>query len=469
MPSAPLDRTAVRTAVAVLVGGITVILDSTIVSVALRDLATDLHVPISTVQWVSTGYLLALGVVIPVVGWLQSLIGGRRLWMWALGTFLLGSVLCSLAWNVQTLIAFRMLQGVGGGMMMPLMTTLIMQSTPAPDRARLMSMIALPSALGPIVGPIIGGLILSVADWRWLFWVNVPFGVVGLLLARRDLPAAGPGRRTSLDLVGLALLPPGLVAMLWGLSNASGSAGFDRLDVLGPIVLGAGLLAAFARWALRRPHRALVDLRVLRSRATWTSSLLLFVCGGTLYGAMFLLPLYWQELRGHDALHAGLLLVPQGIGSLISRRAATRMLPALGARPVVMLGFALFVAGAIPFALSGAETPWWILLSALFVLGLGLGMTLIPLMTTAYEGLAPEQIPDASTVTRIAQQIGGTFGTALLAAVLTSGATAAGSLAVGFDRAFWCSVAVACVAFCTAWLLPGRTTSVAPQPQKVSA
>lgn len=208
MSESRIDPTALRTAIAVLAGGITVILDSTIVSVALHELATDLHADVATIQWVSTAYLLALGVVIPVVGWLQSRLGGKRLWIAALTVFLLGSVLCSFAWDAPSLIGFRVLQGLGGGAMMPLMMTMIMQQVRGKDIGRLMSLVALPAALGPILGPVIGGLILGAGSWRWLFLVNVPLCLIGLALAVRLIPADEPGRRIRLDVVGLVLLSP---------------------------------------------------------------------------------------------------------------------------------------------------------------------------------------------------------------------------------------------------------------------
>ena len=216
MTSSTIDRTTLRTTIAVLVGGITVILDSTIVSVALHQLAQDLGVGVSTIQWVTTAYLLALGVAIPTVGWLQSRLGGKRLWLVALSVFLLGSVLCSFAWSASSLIAFRVVQGIGGGVMMPLMTTMVMQAARGQNLAKLMSVVALPTAIGPILGPVIGGLILGLGDWRWLFLVNVPLCLAGLLLGWRMIPADEPGRRVRLDLPGLLMLSPALVALLWG-------------------------------------------------------------------------------------------------------------------------------------------------------------------------------------------------------------------------------------------------------------
>lgn len=295
MSSTRIDPVALRTSIAVLVGGIAVILDSTIVSVALHQLAADLHTGISTVQWVSTAYLLALGVAIPLVGWLQSRLGAKRLWMAALVVFLLGSVLCSLAWDASSLIAFRVVQGLGGGVLMPLMATMVMQAAGGRDLGRLMSVVALPAALGPILGPVIGGLILGIGDWRWLFLVNVPVCLAGLVLAWWLIPTDSTTPGARLDVVGLVLLSPSLVLMLWGLSNVAGDGGFAHADVLVPVVSGAALLLGFVLWARHRGGAALVDLHVLRSGPTRTASALMLLTGASLYGAMLLLPLYWRK------------------------------------------------------------------------------------------------------------------------------------------------------------------------------
>lgn len=466
----PIDRTTLRTTIAVLVGGIAVILDSTIVSVALDGLSRQLHTGVSTIQWVSTGYLLALGVAIPLVGWLQGRLGAKRLWLAALALFLIGSVLCATAWNAPSLIAFRVVQGLGGGALMPLMTTMIMQAAGGRDAARrVMSVVALPAAVGPIVGPVVGGLILSAASWRWLFLVNVPLCLVGLYLAWRLIPADAPAPRSRLDVVGLVLLSPALVALLYGLSNVSGQGGFGQADVIAPIAAGAVLLAAFTLWALRRGETALVDLQVLRSRPTWAATSLLFLVGASLYGAMLLLPLYWQQLRGHDALEAGLLLIPQGVGSLLSRTAATRLLARIGERWVAFLGFTLVVAATVPFALAGADTAVWWLMVVLFVRGLGMGMVVIPLMTVAFVGLERAQVPHASSVTRIAQQVGGSVGVALFSVILATSARSSGSLATGFQHAFWWATGFTGVAVLLSFALPGHKPAVAVTPAKVPA
>lgn len=456
MSTQKLDPAAVRIAIAVVVGGVTVILDSTIVAVALRQLATDLHADLPTVQWVSTGYLLALGVIIPTTGWLQARLGSKRLWMLALTVFLLGSVLCACAWDVTSLIGFRALQGIGGGVMMPLMMTMVRQAVTDSDSAtRLLSLVALPAALGPVLGPVVGGLVLGAGSWRWIFLINVPLCLVGLLLAWRLLPSSPTSRGTRLDVVGLCLLSPALVALLWGLSRTSGEHGFLSAQVLIPLGLGTALLIAFVAWALRRGRAAIVDLLVLRSRPTWASSALLFITGFCLTGAVVMLPLYWQELRGTTALQAGLLLIPQGVGSLLSRTAVTWLMRRMSARWLAALGFALVGAATVPFALADASTSAVWLMAVLLVRGLGLGVMMV-LMTVAYDGLPVSDVPHASIVTRISQQVGGSVAVALLTVILTGVARSSGSLAHGFDVTFWCTVGFSALAVALSFLLPGR-------------
>lgn len=457
-----VDPEVRRIAFAVIAGAIVVIFDSTIVSVALQQLSLHLHTSLGTIQWVSTGYLLAMFLAIPAAGWLQDRLGAKRLWLASLGVFLLGSVLCASAWNAPSLITFRALQGLGGGIMLPLMTTLIMQAAGGQSLGRLLALVGLPATLGPILGPVLGGVILNWLDWRWLFLVNVPLCAIGITAALRvlpeDHPAAG-ARLRRLDGVGLALLSPGTVAVIYGLSNVNKDGGVGRVDVWLPLALGLLLVAGFTAWALRRRERALLDLRLLRHRPLAVSSLLLLLAGAALYGAMLLLPLFWQDLRGRDALGAGLLLIPQGVGNLLSRSLGGRGTDTVGPRLVAVVGFAITAVATVPFAFATAHTDEWWLMAVLLVRGFGLGLVLTPLMAVAYVGLDRAEMPDASIVTRIAQQLGGSLGTAVLAVVLESGVRVThtpAALTSGFQHAFWWAVGATALGVVLSLLLPGR-------------
>ena len=465
-----VDPSVKRTAGALIVGVLAVVFDTTIMSVALHTLSVQLHVPVSTIQWVTTGYVLALAATVPLSAWVQQRFGGKRAWMFALTLFLLGSVASSLAWSATSLIVFRVVQGIGGGLMLPLMQNLVMQAAGGKNLGRIAATIGLPAMLGPILGPAVGGIILNWLDWRWIFWVNVPFCLVGLVLAWRLLPRDVPAKkRPRLDVVGMLLLLPSLVALLLGLSNSAGSDGFAAPDAWLPLVIGAVLLGGFIAYALARGDRALVDIRLLRHRSVWSASSLLFLSGIAAYGIMLLLPLYLQQLRGMDVLAAGLFVVPQGLGTLASRTLAGRLSDAIGPRWVGVAGFAIVGLSTIPFAFSTATTSEWVLMAVLLVRGFGLGAIVMPLMVASFQGLARADIPHSSIITRTAQQLGGSFGTAVLAVVLQSALTThaaegiAGA-ATAYDTAFWWSIAFAGLATLLALALPGR-----PKPTPVVA
>jgi EmrB/QacA subfamily drug resistance transporter len=451
--------------VALIVGGIAAILDSTMVTLALHTLVVKLHSSDGTIQWVTTGYLLAMAVAIPTTGWAEGRWGGKRVWTAALLLFVLGSVLCALSWNVASLIGFRFLQGFAAGLIFPLMQTLAVRAAGGRPSTRLMATVGLPIAVGPILGPVIGGVILNWLSWRWLFLVNVPVIAVGLTLAWRYLPAdrSDGTVRARLDLIGLALLAPGLATILLGLSNLSADGSIDHAGVLGWLLAGIALLAAFVAWALTRHDRQpIVELRLLRLRSLGSASAVLFTAGAAMYAAMFLLPLYYQQLRGESVLHAGLLGIPQGVGSLAARLIVGRLVERFGARAVTVASFLLAAAATVPFAFAGPDTSLWWLGAMLFIRGVGIGAVLIPSMSVAYLDVPRAGIAHASMNTRITQQVGASFGTAIVAVALQS--LLSHGAASAFQGAFWWAIGITVVALIPALALPGPVRQRAPLP-----
>jgi EmrB/QacA subfamily drug resistance transporter len=460
-PAEKLDPKVVKTALILIVGAMAVIFDTTIVSVALHTLALEMHTSVSTIQWVTTGYLLALGIAVPLSTWGLQRLGGKRLWMFSLAVFLVGSAGSSLAWNVGSLIGWRVVQGLGGGLMLPVMTTLIFQAAGGKSLGRLVTWVAMPALLGPVLGPLIGGAILTHLSWRFMFWVNVPFCVVGLLLAWRYMTADAPAKaapaapRPRLDIPGLLLITPGTSVVLLGLANAGTAAGFGHTGVIIPLAIGVALLAAFAGYALRRAQ-PLVEIRLLAKRSVASSSAVLFFSGFSLYGALLLMPLYYQDVRGATALGAGVMLIPQGVGALLSRTVAGSNIDRFGPRLFAVAGFAVVAAATVPFALAGPHTSAWLLALWMVIRGFGLGAVTMPVMVAGYIGLDKKQIPHSSVLTRTSQQLGGSFGTAVLAVIL-AGAIAAhpATLADAFHVAFWWSVGFSAVAVLLSLWLPG--------------
>jgi EmrB/QacA subfamily drug resistance transporter len=464
-----VDPKVIKTGIILVVGVLAVVFDTTIVSVALHTLVTDLHSSVSTIQWVSTGYLLALGMTVPLSTWGLRRFGGKRLWMFALALFLVGSIGASTAWNADSLIAWRVVQGAAGGLLLSVLTTLIMQAAGGRSLGRTVTLIALPALVGPILGPLVGGAILTHLSWRFMFWVNVPFCLAGLVLAAKYLPRDTVSAvKPRMDVLGFALLAPGIAALILGLSNAGAAAGFGHGDAIIPLAVGTVLLVAFCLYAVRKSE-PIVNIRLFTHRSVGSSSLVLFFSGFTLYGAVLVLPLFYQEARGATALTAGIMLVPQGVGALLSRGLAGRLTDKIGGRPVAIVGFAIIAASTIPFCFADAKTSSWLLALWLLARGFGLGAVTISVMAVAYLGLDRAQIPHASVLTRTAQQIGGSFGVAVLAVIFESAVAAHhGHLTAAFHVAFWWSVGFAALAALLSFWLPGRPPQARAQAPAVS-
>jgi len=297
-------------------------------------------------------------------------------------------------------------------------------------------------------------------NWRWLFLINVPIGILGWILAvlfiNNDRPGPNAARQ-RLDVVGAVLLVPALAGLLYGLSNVHADGGSARADVFIPVIGGVGLLVGFIVWAIRRAGPALVDVRLFAVRSVRASSTALIFLGASLYAGTFLLPLFFQTLYGYSALATAMLLIPQGLGSLLARFVVGRLVDTFGPRLVAVVGLLVIAAATVPFAITGTSSgsSLWFLGTVLFVRGLGLGVVFIPVMTVAYLDIRKDQMPDASAITRIVQMLGGAFGTALIAVVLTSQSTVAHPEA-GFVSAFWWITALTIAAAAVAVLLPAQ-------------
>jgi EmrB/QacA subfamily drug resistance transporter len=471
-----MDRALWRLASVVVLGTIMSILDTTIVNVAIETLGRDLGASLASIQWVSTGYLLALATVIPLTGWAMERFGGKRMWMLSVTLFLCGSTLCGLAWDTTSLIAFRVLQGCGGGMILPIGQAILAQAAGPQRMGRVMSVIGVPTLLGPILGPVIGGLIVDHFSWRWIFFVNLPVGAVALVLASRILPAAERDTRTPLDVVGLALLSPGLVALVYGLSEF-GTHGRLAWQVVVALVTGAVLIAGFIVHA-RRDDK-LIDVALFRDRAFAAAAGTVFIFGVSLFGAMLILPLYYQVVRGQSALSAGLLLAPQGIGAAMMMPIAGRLTDRAGAGRIVPFGVVIACVGTGVYTQLTASTSFVLLGFALWVRGLGLGMTMMPAMAAAYQTLERAAVPRATSAINIIRTIGGSFGTAILTVVLQrrivaeipgatgdlgslrgGAASAAEPLAAAFGTTFWVAVGLTAIALIPALLLPRHPPSI---------
>ena len=475
-PGSGLSPEVRRVAAVVVVGAIMSILDTTIVNIGLETLSRDLHAPLSTIQWVSTAYLLALATVIPLTGWAAERFGAKRMWMLSVGAFVIASVLCGLAWNAESLIAFRVLQGLAGGMIMPIGIITLAQAAGPRNMGRVMSIVGVPMLLAPVFGPLLGGLIIDHLSWPWLFFVNVPFGIVGLVLAARrmrDDRAAGHHEHAGkLDVPGLLLLAPGVALIVYGLSEIAATGTVLGWRELSPVAIGTVMASLFA-WRSWRHDFPVVDVRLLQGRGFAAATVTMTFAGAALFGGMVLLPLYYQLDRGLDAVLVGLLLAPQGIGAAAAMRWSGRLTDRYGGGPIVTVGLLVLLVGTVPFALVTSTTPYWLLALALLVRGVGLGFTLMPTMASAYALLDHHEVPRATPMLNVLQRIGGAVGVAVLTVILQrsledAAANPSGNpgnaVAGAFGTAYWWSMVVVAVALLPAlylWREQRRTAGAA--------
>jgi EmrB/QacA subfamily drug resistance transporter len=419
---------------------------------------------VTTIQWVATGYLLALAMTIPLTGWAIERFGARPSWVLSLAVFIAGSVLCGLAWSPGSLIAFRVLQGVGGGMLMPLAQTILAQAAGPQRIGRVMAAVGVPAMLGPVLGPVVGGLIVSEVSWRVMFYINVPVCLAAVLVAYRvampDTKTRGGAAR--LDLRGLLLLSPGLAAVVYGLAQSGTYGSLTNWHVIAPVAAGVALLLLFARHALSSAD-PIVDVRLFAARSFSAPAALVFLFSMAMLGVSLLLPLYFQQARHQSALAAGLLLAPSGLGMGLAMIVAGRLTDRLGARPFVLTGLLLSAVSTLAYTQIDPHTSFVLLAGLLVLNGAGIGSALVPSLAAPYASLRRAQIPRATSAIRILQQLGGSFGVALLAVVLQRQLAGAGdsasAIAHAYGQAFWWALGFIALAAVPALLLPRHTAN----------
>jgi EmrB/QacA subfamily drug resistance transporter len=429
-----------------IMGAVLSILDATIVTVGIGSIARDLDSPLTTVQWVASAYLLAASAAIPLSGWLTDRFGGRAVWLAAVAIFTAGTLLCGFAWSAPALIAFRVLHGLGGGLMQPVGQAVFAQAA-GPALGRMIGVITLPATVAPVLGPMLGGALVAGLGWRWMFFGIVPLGVVTFLCARRLLPAPAPGGApAALDVRGLALLSPGLGAFVYGLAEG----------VVVAWVAGAVLLLAYGVHA-SRVAAPVLELALFRNKGFAVASASTFLLGASLYSSMLLLPLYYEQVEHASALRAGLLLAPQALGSAAVMLASGRLLARFGPRRTMLAGIALSLLGTIAFTQLGSAPGGVLLTLSLLIRGAGLGAATAPGMTTLYGSLERSRIPRAASAFNVVNRIGGSLGTALLAAILHSELTAAPAPAA-FGTTFTWALALSALTLIPALFFPTRST-----------
>ena len=424
------------------------------VNVSLDTLGQVFGAPLGTIQWVTSAYLLSLALALPLSGWLMDRVGARRIFLSCFVVFILGSALSAMAPTVEMLIASRVLQGIAGGLLAPMMQ-MMMARHAGKHMARVIGIAAMPVMVGQMLGASLGGLLLTYLGWRWIFLVNLPVGALAVVFAWLVLPRDETTTPRRLDLLGFALISPGLVLLLHGLAAlAHGPDGGPNGPPYG-LILSVLLLAAFAVHAMRARHMALIDLRLFAGRTFQAAAATQFLSNAISFGGQLLLPLYFLKIHGASPALTGLLLAPMALGMFFSLPVMGRLSERFGARMISGSGAGIALIGTLPFALAGPETSWVILCLALFVRGFGMGSITIPSAAAAYASVPRESLSSATTAINICQRFGGPVGTTALALFLQHQLTVDVALSA-YTATFWLLTAMAGGGLIAASRLPGR-------------
>jgi EmrB/QacA subfamily drug resistance transporter len=397
------------------VGALLSQLNTTMINVSLSSLAGELHSGLTTIQWVTSGYLLALTLVLPLTGWLVDRLGARSLYLFCFGSFAFASTLCGFADSASSLIIARLVQGLSGGLLAPMSQMMLARNAGGQHMTRVVGYAAIPVILGPLLGPIIAGAILKYASWRWLFFINVPLGTLGFVLAAPLRDELQHRRTRDLDWAGLALLSPGLAMFLYGTGHVEDPAGLCML------IAAVLLLMAFLWTASHKGSAALIDLQLFRGKVFSVSVATQFLSNGALLAGQMLIPVYLVRACGRSPSEMGWLMAPLGLGMICTAPLIDPLTNRFGFRKVCAVGALLALAGTLPLLyLAGHGLDLVVLGMALFVRGVGQIAVGVPSISAAYASVSRRDLSMATTSLNIVQRIGGPIFTTLCATVLAS-------------------------------------------------
>ncbi len=396
------------------------LLDMTIVNVAVPTLAEIHHATTTQVQWVVTGYLLSLAVFIPVSGWVGDRFGTKRVFMTALFLFTSASLGCGLSWSLESLIAFRVLQGIGGGMLTPVGTAMLYRAFPPHERAKASAVLMIPMVVAPASGPVLGGYLVEYVDWRMIFLINIPVGLLGFIFAGlflKEEKQPAPGR---FDVPGLLLAASGFATLMYALAEA-GANGLDNTRVLAFGAMGILLLTVFTIVEIRTAE-PMIQMRLFKNKLFATSNAVQVIGFAALMGGLFLLPLMLQSpaTKGLGAFDSGLATFPQAFGVVMMVQLAGRAYNRVGPRRMMMLGLAGVTVTTLAFAFVDVGTSLWWVRGIMFTRGCFFSFMLVSLQTATFATISPQLMGRASAINSAGRQVGASFGVALLATVLTS-------------------------------------------------
>jgi EmrB/QacA subfamily drug resistance transporter len=403
---------------AIIVGIFMVILDSTAVNVAIPVLVDDFHSSLGVVQWTITGYALAQAAVIPLSGWITDRYGSKQVFIVSLILFTIGSILCAFATTAEQLILFRILQGLGGGMVIPIAFAMTYRLSPPEKAGSIMGLMGIPILLAPALGPIVSGYLVDYVQWEWIFLINVPIGILGVIMVVFQLPKLPKKASTSLDKLGILLGPLAFAGLSYGLSEG-GTSWTSYKTIIG-LIVGFLALVSFVFVELTRKKEPLLELRVFRSPLFSRGIVIQWVLQFVMFGMIFSIPYFMQKLMGMSAFDAGLWTLPQALAAGLFMPIGGRLYDKIGARPLVLVGLTIVGVGAYLISLIDPSESAWSFLVPRAMLGMGMGLSFLALNTHLIQSAPSNLVSRVTSLTSAAQQVVTSFAVAGLTTLIVS-------------------------------------------------
>lgn len=451
------------------------IMDTTIVNVAIPTLSRDFNVTGSGVEWVVLGYLLSIAVWIPSSGWIGDRFGTKKTFLFALAIFTIASILCGLSQNIEQLIAFRILQGVGGGMLTPVGTAMLYRAFPPEERARASTVLIIPTVVAPALGPIIGGLLIDTLSWHWIFYVNVPIGIAGFVFGLLYLEESKEPTAGSFDFAGFILAAAGLASVLYALSRGP-DAGWLSNEVLVSGIGGLIMLLVMVRVELRI-DQPMLALRLYKDRMFRNSNMVNTFSYGAFAAFLFLLPQFLQTLLGYSALESGLATFPQAVGVIVASQFVGKLYHTVGPRRLVTFGLVMVTLSSAPYLFVDLDTSAWTIRGLMLLRGISMSFSFVPLQASTYANIAKPDTGRASAIFSTQRQASAALGVAILSTIFNSRRNSLAGTTVptpentltAFHTAFAASIVLSAAGAVWAWFRivdADAAPTMQPRPRK---
>ncbi|MEH7613331.1 MDR family MFS transporter [Gottfriedia acidiceleris] len=410
-------KTIIGPMMAVIVGMIMVILDSTVVNVALPGITEYFKSDLTKMQWTITGYTLALSAVIPLAGWMSDRFGAKKIFLLTILFFTIGSVLCSVAQTPEQLILFRVIQGIGGGMVAPIGMAIIFRLAPPEKIGSIMGMLGIPMLLAPALGPVISGWFVEYSTWHWIFLINLPIGIIAMIIGAKFLPNFESKSVPTLDGLGIIIAPIAFSMLAYGVSQSSIS-WTSKGTLTGLIVGGVSLLLfIFVELRLKQP---LLELRVFKSSDFVRSILITWIMQIALFGSFLIVPLFLQTVKQYGAFETGLIMLPQALASALMMPIGGKMYDKVGARPMALVGLTIITSALFIFSKITVDSSNTFIMLTLAMMGAGMGLSMMPINTHVLQSAPRHLVSRVTPLTAAAQQVMVSFAVAGMAGFLTS-------------------------------------------------